>query len=96
MIYIYIDTQKENIISLKIFKIHLKASSNSNNTFFSLQEHVEQWGFSPKKKKNGQWVLNSGPAGLVSNQSHTKENLLHRIQSILLEIYLIEKFITKT
>ena len=96
-IYIYIDTQQENIISLKNFKIHLKASSNSNDTFFSLWEHVEQWGFSPKKKKRiGQWVLNSGPAGLVSNQSHKKENLWHRIQSILLEIYPIEKFITKT
>ena len=28
-----------------------------------------------KKKRIGQWVLNSGPAGLVSNQSHKKENL---------------------
>ena len=57
-IYIYIDTQQENIISLKNFKIHLKASSNSNDTFFSFWEHVEQWGFSPKKKKKN-WTMSS-------------------------------------
>lgn len=70
---IYMDTRQENIISLN-FKIHLKASSKSNDTFFSLQEQVEQWGFSQKKKKKRieQWVLNSRPAGLVSNQSHKK------------------------
>ena len=65
---------------------------------FPYKSTLNSEGLAQKKKKmdNEFLIPESGPAGLVSNQSHTKENLLHRIQSILLEIYLIEKFITKT
>lgn len=68
---IYMDTRQENIISLN-FKIHLKASSKSNDTFFSLQEQVEQWGFSQKRKKelNSEFLIPDLPDWCLIN--HTK------------------------